>query len=227
MTRLVDKEVLDQMHKEVINPPSELQSMQLTMRTLSRGSPTSMSRQRFSSSFRDGMSQAEKEAEFVEQLLGHASTLLSNPLPPSHALRSKGRGSLPKEDTDTQKARALLALAKQQNKKLALKINVWSGEASCMVRRGQSRAAIKLLRKCSALLKKDGASTIELANGWLNESAAMSAAGDHASALGCAEKAAAALHENIEKFESSVSSAQHSSSTAAALHLGATVRRAG
>jgi hypothetical protein len=107
MTRLVDKEVLDQMHKEVINPPSELQSMQLTMRTLSRGSPTSMSRQRFSSSFRDGMSQAEKEAEFVEQLLGHASTLLSNPLPPSHALRPKGRGSHPKSASATPKSQTV------------------------------------------------------------------------------------------------------------------------
>jgi hypothetical protein len=74
-----------------------------------------------------------------------------------------------------------------------------------MVRQGKPRAALKLLRKCSAALKTNGASNVERANGWLNESAAMNAAGDHAGALGCAEKAAAAMHEDIDKFEASVS----------------------
>lgn len=73
------------------------------------------------------------------------------------------------------------------------------------MRQGKPRAAMKLLRKCSALLKSHGASNVELSNGWLNESAAMSAAGDQAAALRCAEKSAAILHEDIEKFETSVS----------------------
>jgi|EP01043_Picozoa_sp_COSAG02_P013595 hypothetical protein len=76
-----------------------------------------------------------------------------------------------------------------------------------MVRQGKPRAALKLLRKCSAALKSNGASNVERANGWLNESAAMSVAGDHAGALGCAEKAAAIMHEDIDKFETSVSHA--------------------
>lgn len=105
--------------------------------------------------------------------------------------------------SDTQKASALLALAKQHNTTPSIKTTVWAGEASCLVRQGKPRAALKLLRRCSAALKSSGANNIERANGWLNESAAMSVAGDHAGALGCAEKAAAMLHEDLEKFEDS------------------------
>lgn len=105
--------------------------------------------------------------------------------------------------SDTQQALALLALAKQHNTTPSLKTAIWAGEASCLVRQDKPRAALKLLRRCSATLKSSGANNIERANGWLNESAAMSAAGDHAAALGCAEKAAAMLHEDLEKFEDS------------------------
>ena len=107
--------------------------------------------------------------------------------------------------SDTKKASALLALAKQHKTTPSIEATIWAGRASCMVRQGKPRAALKLLRKCSATLKSSGASNVERANGWLNESAAMSAANDHAGALGCAEKAAAILHEDIDKFETSVS----------------------
>ena len=53
--QLVDTDILDKMHKEVVNPPSELLSMQLTMRSLRGGSFSQQ--QKFSSSFADGMSQ--------------------------------------------------------------------------------------------------------------------------------------------------------------------------
>lgn len=114
---------------------------------------------------------------------------------------------LVRRDSDTQKASALLALAKQHNAKPAAKAAIWAGGASCMMRRGRPRAALKLLRKCSASLKANGASNVERANGWLNESAALYACGDHPEALGSAEKSAAVLHADLDKFESSVSPA--------------------
>ena len=146
-----------------------------------------------------GETREQRAAEFVDQTMAHIAALLSVQVPQKVRKRSK----LHSEDEGSRKVRGLLAVVRKYNAGKEMKPALWAGEAACLVRCGQPRAAMRLLRKAGDALAKGSAPLPERANSWLNEAAALLSATDYVGALTSAERAAGALHAELTKFESS------------------------